>query len=310
MNTVPITDPTSIPVVASAMPSAADYFELAKPKIAAMALVTVAVGFFLGGAPAPNWEVLLHTLIGTALVAAGGSALNHWLERRADAMMRRTQNRPLPGGRMQPAEVFSFGITMAVTGVVYLAYAVPHVSAAVAAAATALLYVAVYTPLKQVTAWNTVIGAVPGALPPVIGWCAARGELTWEAFSLFLILFVWQLPHFFAIAWLHRFDYARGGMRMLPGVDRPDGLWTGRATVAACVVLIVVAVIPFLLHTAGAVYLVGALILGIMFLLRSIRFANHRYDATARSVLRGSLLYLAGVMTLLVIDGLLPRYFG
>lgn len=310
MSTIPIADPTPIPAATVAMPSAADYFELAKPKIAAMALVTVAVGFFLGGAPAPNWEVLLHTLIGTALVAAGGSALNHWLERHADARMRRTENRPLPAGRMQPAEVFSFGITMAVTGVVYLAYAVPYASAAVAAAATAVLYVAVYTPLKRLTAWNTVIGAVPGALPPVIGWCAARGELTSEALSLFLILFVWQLPHFFAIAWLHRFDYARGGMRMLPGVDRPDGLWTGRATVATCVLLIVVAVIPYLLHSAGMIYLVGALVLGIMFLRRALCFAADRNDGTARSVLRGSLLYLAGVMTLLVIDGLLPRYLG
>jgi len=286
----------------------ADYFELTKPKIATMALVTVAVGFLLGGAPTPNIEVLLHTLIGTALVAAGGSALNHWLERSADAKMERTRYRPLPSGRLQPAEVCAFGLTLAVAGVVYLAFVVPHLSAAIAAAATAFLYVAVYTPLKRITAWNTVIGAVPGALPPVIGWCAARGDLTLETLALFLILFAWQLPHFYSIAWLYRHDYARGGMVMLPNVDRPDGRGTGRATVATGLLLLGISVLPFAVQSAGWVYLVGALVLGTLFLRRCVAFARDRNDRTARRVLRGSLLYLLGVMALLVIDGLLPRY--
>ena len=303
----------TVPVVPNALAVRtrfADYLELTKPRIAVMALVTVAVGYLLGAAPHPSLEMLLHTLVGTALVAGGGSALNHWLERRADAKMRRTANRPLPGGRMNAGEVFSFGLTLAVLGVAYLAVAVPHMAAAISAAATAFLYVAVYTPLKRLTAWNTVAGAVPGALPPVIGWCAARGELTTEAFALFAILFVWQLPHFYAIAWMHRHDYARGGMKMLPVVDSPDGKRTGQATVATCVLLLGAGVLPFAVGVAGYAFLAGSFLLGVWFLLRAVRFAKDRTDAKARTVLRGSLVYLLGVMTLLVADGVLPRYLS
>jgi len=288
----------------------ADYLELTKPKIGAMALVTVAVGFLLGAAPRPSGELLVQTLIGTALVAAGGSALNHWLERRADAEMRRTRSRPLPAGRMGGAEVFAFGATLAAVGVAYLAVAVPHPAAAAAAAATCVLYVAVYTPLKRVTAWNTVVGAVPGALPPVIGWCAARGTLTAEAGALFLILFVWQLPHFFSIAWLHRHDYARGGMKMLPVVDRPDGRRTGWATAATAALLLAAGVTPYLCGAAGVWFLAGSAAAGVWFLARAVRFALARNDRTARSVLRGSLVYLLAVMMLLVLDGVVPRYVG
>ncbi|QEL15376.1 heme o synthase [Limnoglobus roseus] len=288
----------------------ADYLELTKPKIAMMALVTVAVGYFLGAAPSANIAVLLHTLIGAGLVAAGGSALNHWLERRADSQMHRTLNRPLPGGRMRPAEVFSFGVTLAIVGVVYLLVAVPHSSAAIAAAATGFLYVAVYTPLKRVTAWNTVVGAIPGALPPVIGWCAARGTISADAVCLFAILFVWQLPHFYSIAFLHRTDYARGGMKMLPCVERPDGFWTGVASVATAALLLAVGLTPFFFGSARWLFLVGSALLGVWFLARTVRFAKLRNDRTARSVLRGSLVYLAGVMALLVIDWMLPRYLG
>jgi protoheme IX farnesyltransferase len=296
--------------VAAVRSRVADYVELTKPKIAAMALVTVAVGFLLGAAPSPSGELLIHTLVGAGLVAAGGSALNHWLERRADARMRRTRHRPLPAGRMTPADVCAFGLALAAVGVAYLAVAVPHPAAAVVAAATGFLYVAVYTPLKRLTAWNTVVGAVPGALPPVIGWAAARGELTAEAGALFLILFVWQLPHFFAIAWLHRHDYARGGMRMLPVVDRPDGRRTGWATVATCVLLLAAGATPYLVGAGGPAFLVGAGLLGVWFLARAVRFAADRTDANARRVLRGSLVYLLGVMLLLALDGVLPRYLG
>ncbi len=295
---------------ADAQPTFADYVELTKPKIATMALVTVAVGYFLGAAPSPNLAILIHTLIGAGLVAAGGSALNHWLERAADARMNRTKNRPIPVGRMKPAEVFSFGITLAVVGIVYLAAAVPHIEAAIAAALTGFLYVAVYTPLKQVTAWNTVVGAIPGALPPVIGWCAAQGTLTADAICLFAILFVWQLPHFYSIAFLHRHDYARGGMKMLPCVERPDGYWTGVATVATCGLLVLVGLTPFAFGSARWLFLAGSAILGLWFLARCIRFAKIRNERTARTVLRGSLVYLAGVMALLVIDWMLPRYLG
>jgi heme o synthase len=288
----------------------ADYLELTKPRIATMALITVAVGYFLGAAPSPSIQILLHTLIGAGLVAAGGSALNHWLERNADAKMHRTLNRPIPGGRMSSGEVFAFGVTLAIVGVVYLAIAVPHWQAAVAAAATGFLYVAVYTPLKRLTAWNTVIGAIPGALPPVIGWCAARGAITPEAWSLFAILFVWQLPHFYSIAFMHRHDYARGGMKMLPCVERVDGFWTGLATVASCVLLVLVGLTPYVYGSARVVFVVGSGLVGVWFLARCVRFARDRNERTARTVLRGSLVYLVAVMGLLVVDWLLPRYFA
>lgn len=305
-----IAEPLTRPIAAT--PRFADYFELTKPKIAAMALVTVAVGYLLGAAPAFNPEHLIHTLIGAGLVAAGGSALNHWLERRADARMNRTANRPLPAGRVSPPEAVAFGVTLTIVGVGYLVIALPTPAAAVAAAITFALYVLVYTPLKRVTAWNTVVGAVPGALPPVIGWCAARGGISSEGWVLFAILFAWQLPHFFAIAWMHRDDYARGGMRMLPVVDCRDGRLTGRVTALTCGLLLVAALapVPFLGGAAAWLYLAGAVPLGAWFLVRCVRFALDRSYANARSVLRGSLVYLIGVMGLLTMTAVVPRYWG
>lgn len=299
------------PPVTQPRTRAADYFELTKPKIAAMALVTVAAGYLLGAVPTEvRFDHLLHTLLGAGLVAAGGSALNHWLERRADARMNRTANRPLPGGRISPPEAFTFGVVLTLVGVGYLAVMLPSPAAAIAAGLTAVLYVVVYTPLKRVTTWNTVVGAVPGALPPVIGWCAAQGTITAEGLSLFAILFVWQLPHFYSIAWLHREDYARGGMMMLPVLDRRDGPLTGWTTALTCVVLLGVTAIPavFIEGRAAWVYLAGSLPLGVWFLARTFRFALARNDQTARAVLRGSLIYLVGVMAMLVLAGVLPRY--
>ncbi len=303
---VPTTEP-----VAAAVPRVrlADYVELTKPKIAAMALVTVAVGYLLGAAPGFRADHLLHTLLGAGLVAAGGGALNHWLERRADARMRRTADRPLPAGRVSPPEALAFGAVLAAAGVGYLAVALPTPAAAIAAALTFALYVGVYTPLKRVTTWNTVVGAVPGALPPVIGWCAGNGAVAAEGWALFAILFVWQLPHFYSIAWLHRDDYARGGMRMLPVIDRRDGRLTGRMTAVTAGLLLVITAAPFAVGAAGWPYLVGALPLGAWFLARAVRFARRRDRETARSLLRGSLVYLVGVMGLLVVAGVLPRYF-
>jgi protoheme IX farnesyltransferase len=289
----------------------ADFAELTKPKIAAMALVTVAAGYALGADPhAFRPDLLVHTLIGAALVAAGGSALNHWLERRADAKMWRTANRPLPAGRVLPGEALGFGVVLAVGGTAWLSAALPSPAGAVAAAATFALYVFVYTPLKRVTHWNTVVGAIPGALPPVIGWAAARGDVSAEGWALFAILFVWQLPHFYSIAYLHRDDYARGGMVMLPVIDGRDARRTGLATALTCGLLLVVTAAPYMVGSVSWAYLVGAMPLGAWFLARSVRFALCRDNQTARSVLRGSLGYLLGVMALLVADGVLPRYLG
>lgn len=309
----PTTLPTAEPLAVAALGTRlADYAELTKPRIATMALVTVAVGYLLGAAPAVRWDHLAHVLLGAGLVAAGGSALNHWLERKADRRMWRTANRPLPAGRVTPAEALVFGVLLCGIGVGYLALSLLTPAAAIAAAATAFLYVAVYTPLKRLTAWNTVVGAVPGALPPVIGWAAARGSVDAEGFVLFGILFVWQLPHFYAIAWLHKDDYARGGMRMLPVVDNRDGRWTGRATAATCGLLLLatLAPAPFLGSTAAALYLLGAVPLGVWFLARAVRFARVRDNANARSVLRGSLVHLCGVMAMLVATGVLPRFLS
>lgn len=303
--------PTVVPRTAvGARQVAADYLELTKPRIAVMALVTVAAGYLLGAADTFSPVTLFHTLVGAGLVAAGGSALNHWLERRPDARMHRTRRRPVPDGRVSPAAAFGYGLTLATAGVAYLAVLVPRPGAAVAAAATFALYVLVYTPLKRVSVWNTVVGAVPGGLPPVIGYLAARDGLTAEAVALFSILFVWQLPHFYSIAYLHRDDYARGGMRMLPVVDRADGRWTGVATAATAGLLVPVTAVPFAVGAAGWVYLAGGLALAVWFLARSVRFARVRSNSTARSVLRGSLVYLLGVMALLAADGIGPRYLN
>jgi protoheme IX farnesyltransferase len=294
-----------VPAAVAAAPSKfADYLELTKPRIAVMALFTVAIGYLLAAGGEVRAVVLLHTLFGAGLVAAGGSALNQWLERRIDARMNRTMKRPLPAGRLSSAEALVFGVGLSVVGLAYLVLTVPP-AAAVAAAVTLVSYVAVYTPLKTVTAWNTLVGAVPGALPPVIGWCAARG---WEdvagSSGLFLILFLWQVPHFLAIAWMYRDDYARGGLRMLPGAD-PSGGLTAAVMILTCVVLIPASLLPVWLGGAGVVYAVAAVAFGLLFLRSAVRFEHTRTDRQARTVLRASLLYLPGVLGVLLIDALL-----
>jgi protoheme IX farnesyltransferase len=283
----------------------ADYLELTKPRIAVLVLFTVAAGVLLASGGAVPMAVLVHTLFGTALVAAGASALNQWLERDCDSHMRRTENRPLPSGRLQPLEVFVFGTLLGVFGVAYLALTLPHPAAAVVAAVTFICYVAVYTPLKRHTTLNTLIGAVPGALPPVIGWCAASGEITGGAIALFLILFVWQVPHFLAIAWIYRDEYRRAGLCMLPVVDR-DGTVTGRNMILYCLTLIPVSLFPVLFGSAGPVYFTGAVLLGIGFLAPALGFRRRKGVAQARRVLRASLLYLPGLLALLILDGALP----
>jgi protoheme IX farnesyltransferase len=280
----------------------ADYLELTRPRVAVLVLFTVAVGAVLGARGSLDLTVLLHTLAGTALVAAGASALNQLLERHSDALMRRTENRPLPAGRLHPSEVLLFGCGLALAGIVYLATALDRPWAAIVAAVTFLSYVCVYTPLKRKTPLNTLVGAVPGALPPVIGWTAVRGSLGPEALTLFGIVFLWQVPHFLAIAWIYRDDYARARLQMLPVTDRA-GPRTGRCMLMYCVALLSVSLAPVLISGAGPLYLIGALVLGAGFLARAIGFMRSSSQARARSVLRASLIYLPALLALLLLDG-------
>jgi protoheme IX farnesyltransferase len=276
------------------------YVSLTKPRIALMVLVTVAIGFLLGAPGAVSMTRLVLTLVGTGLVAGGASAWNMILERDRDARMRRTANRPLPSGRLSLLEAVCFGSTIALAGVAILFAGVNGLSAGVAAL-TFVLYVGVYTPLKSVTTLNTAIGAIPGALPPVIGWAAATGRLGVEPWALFLIMFLWQFPHFLAIAWIYREDYARGGHKMLPCVD-PDGSMTGRQAAWHALVLLPAGLIPAYIRLGGTWYFVGALALGAYYLYYAVRFWLEVNDRSARSLLRASFLYLPLVLLLLLLD--------
>ena len=279
----------------------ADYVELTKPRIAVMVLVTVAAGYLMAARADARLVTLLHTLIGTGLVAAGASAWNNWIERVSDAKMNRTAHRPLPAGRLHHLEVLVFGTALAVTGVNYLLHALPTPYPALIAALTFFTYVAVYTPLKPVTTLNTHIGAIPGALPPVIGWCAVTGRFDPQALALFAILFLWQVPHFLAIAWMYREEYARAGLQMLPGVD-PDGRITAMQMRLYCLALMAGAMMPVFLGSAGVVYVVGSLALGVYFLLPTLAFGRERSTPAARRVLRASLVYLPGLLLVLLLD--------
>jgi heme o synthase len=290
----------TLPAVPAVSQRLSDYVELTKPRIVVMVLVTVAAGYLMATGVNARLVPLLHTLIGTALVAGGASAWNMWLERGTDARMRRTANRPLPAGRLHQVEVVVFGTALAVTGVNYLYHALPSPAPAAVAALTFVTYVAVYTPLKTQTVFNTHIGAIPGALPPVIGWCAATGTIGWDALALFLVLLFWQLPHFMAIAWMYRHDYARAGHRMIP-VDDPTGRKTSRSMIAWCVVLVAASLLPLARGRVDWVYLVGALALGAFFLRSTLRFRADRTERQARKVLKASILYLPAMMALLLV---------
>jgi protoheme IX farnesyltransferase len=285
----------------------ADYLELIRPRIASMVLFTVAAGFCLAEARTPDLARLLHTAFGTALVVAGATALNQALERNSDALMERTRQRPLPSGRLQRGEVFLFGAILALSGLLYLVFTVRQRLVVLEAAFAFGSYLFVYTPLKRKTTLNTLVGAIPGALPPVIGWTAATNSVEPGAAFLFAILFLWQVPHFLAIAWIHREDYARAGLYMLPVLD-PSGVRTARHTVAYCLALILVSVIPSALGWAGGVYLLGAAILGIWFVTCAIGFLLIRSVTRARRVLRASLVYLPALLTLLIVEAVFKNW--
>jgi protoheme IX farnesyltransferase len=275
---------------------------LTKPRIVVMVLVTVATGFILGARGGSHPSTLALTMLGTALVAGGASALNQLLERTRDGLMRRTARRPLPSGRLTPAEAAVFGAAISAVGLAVLAWSANPTAAAVALA-TLILYVFVYTPLKPLTTLNTAVGAVPGALPPVIGWAAATGRLGAEAWALFLIVFLWQFPHFLAIAWIYRDDYARAGYRMLPAVD-PRGRITGRQSAFYALALVPGGLMPTAVGLAGQLYFAGALGLGLFYLAYSVRFWADVSDLTARRLLRASFLYLPAVLLLMLLNPL------
>jgi protoheme IX farnesyltransferase len=287
-------------VLADAGGRLAAYVALTKPRIGVMVLVTVATGFLLGARGAAHPPTLLLTMLGTGLVAGGASAWNQYLERARDLQMRRTANRPLPSGRLAPVEAAAFGLVLSGAGLAILQLGVNGISAALALV-TLVLYVAVYTPLKPVTTLNTAIGAVPGALPPVIGWGAATGQLGAEAWAMFLIVFLWQFPHFLAIAWIYRDDYARAGYRMLPTVD-PHGAITGRQAAGYALALIPAGLLPAVVGLAGGLYFAGALLLGLGYLYYAVRFWSRVSDLTARHLLRASFVYLPAILMLLLLN--------
>lgn len=278
------------------------FFDLVKVRLTTLVLLTTAVGFYLGWHGAMNWLLFFNTLAGTGLVAAGASALNQWLERDYDAKMLRTQDRPLPSGRMQPATVVIFGGVTSVVGLIYLALGV-NMLTSVLGAMTLISYVFIYTPLKRVTWLNTLIGAIPGALPPLMGWTAARNELSGEGWALFAILAFWQLPHFFAIAWIYRDQYAKAGFVMLPNVDA-EGKQTGQQTVSNALALLIVSLCPFLFKMTGTVYLVGAVLLGMGFLFCAVQFSRQLTLSRARQLFLASIIYLPLLLALMVFDKL------
>jgi protoheme IX farnesyltransferase len=278
----------------------AGFVQLTKPRITVLVVLTTLVGFLVA-APRPlPLLLLLHTLVGTALSAGAAGALNQWAERRADAEMRRTARRPLPSGRLTPREALVFGVVLTAGGTAYLALTTNALASALAAL-TVGSYLLLYTPLKRVTSLATIVGAVPGALPPMIGWAAARGRLGVEAWVLFGIVFLWQMPHFLALAQLYRADYARAGFRMLT-VEDASGASAGRQALLYALALVPVSLLPTPLGLAGRVYFAGALALGVAFLLGSAGMAlDPANPAAARRLFRISLLYLPAVCALLLV---------
>ena len=290
----------AVPALVAPQSALWDYLELTKPSVVWLILMSTAFGFYAGAAEPVSYLLLLHTLLGTALLAGGAGALNQWLEREADGKMRRTERRPLPAGRLQPPPALVFGVAISVAGTLYLVWAVNWLSALLGLL-TLASYLFLYTPLKTRTPLSTLVGAFPGAMPPLIGWVAAGAGIGIEALVLFAMLFLWQFPHFYAIAWMYREDYARAGILMLPVVE-PDGISTSRQVVCYAALLVPVASAPAVLGIAGSLYLAGALALSLGYLYAGLLLARRRTTAQARRLLRASIVYLPLVYILLIID--------
>lgn len=277
-----------------------DFYELTKPRMNFLVVVTTMVGYYMAARGWGDWARVVYTLVGTALTAAGSSVLNQYAERDLDLLMRRTARRPLPGHRVRPADALLYGVTLSVVGMAILAIFVNPITALLGAI-TLALYVFVYTPAKRRTTICTLIGAVPGAIPPMMGFTAVQGTISLEALTLFAILFFWQMPHFLAIAILYRDDYARGGFQMLPVVD-PELHVTGRQIVLYSLSLIPVTLLPALIGMAGVVYFAAALLLGLAFTGFGILCARSKSRADARQLFLASIVYLPALLAAMMLD--------
>jgi protoheme IX farnesyltransferase len=288
--------------VAIRRPRSLEYLSLAKPELTLLSVLTAVGAALLAMHGMIQGLVLVHVFVGTALVGGGAGALNQYLERAFDALMRRTDQRPLPSGRLKPREALVFGVSFAVAGVAYLTL-LTTVIAGVLACVTLASYLLVYTPLKRRTPFATVVGGIPGALPPLIGWSAVRGGITIDGWALFFILFFWQMPHFLALAWMYRKDYARAGYLLLTVVD-PEGVATSRQILVYCMALVPAVLMPTLVGLTGIVYFAGALVLSTGFLLVAVRLYRERTNANARRLFFASLAFLPTLFCLMVIDRL------
>lgn len=278
----------------------AAFIELTKPRIAFLLVLTSAAAFYVGTKGSFDFVLFANAVIGITLLAFGVATLNQYIERDLDVLMKRTAQRPLPTGKVTPTEALVFGVLQCAVAEVYLLTLVNPLTAALGIAVI-IGYVLMYTPLKTRTSASTAIGAFPGALPPLMGWTAAANEITLPAWALFVMLFLWQFPHFLAIAWMYREEYAKAGILMLPVVD-PKGKITARQIVLFAIMLFPVSLAPFFFATAGVIYLVGAVILGIWFLVESIRMARAKTYASAKRLLLVSVIYLPLIFGLLVLD--------
>lgn len=300
--------PQTVPTAAAAAPAPSqartgpvwDYLELTKPNVVWLILMSTLVGYYVASPGQLSLTAMFHVVFATGLMAAGTGALNQWWERRTDRLMRRTESRPLPSGRMSSAGALTFGVALAAAGLAYAALAVNMLSFWVGLA-TVVSYVLVYTPLKTRSPLATFVGAFPGAAPLLLGWTAARDTLSLEGWVLFSILFLWQFPHFYAIAWMYREDYGRAGIKMLPVVE-PDGASTGRQIIAYAFNLIPVSVAPWMLGMAGPVYGVAAVVLGAVYLYYGVRLARVKTHAAAKKLLLASVVYLPLLYLFLVAD--------
>lgn len=277
----------------------ADLAELVKARLTLLVLLTTAVGFYLASESPVDFMALFHVVFGTAAAAAGAAALNQWWERQVDALMRRTRMRPIPAGRMLPLQALLLGIALSIFGVAYLSIVCNLLSAALTAI-TIGIYIFAYTPLKRTNTANTAVGAIPGAIPPMIGWAAARGNIGAGAWSLFAIIFLWQLPHFFAIAWMYREDYSRAGFRMISSDDR-SGERSASQSVFFSILLLIIAGLPAFLGIANSVYLAIELLLGGLFIAVAMRFLRLRTPDAARALFIASIVYLPLLLGALVL---------